>query len=395
MGGIRFRLVPPRDTLAVKDYERSARRALPDMVWAYISSGAEDLSTLNDNVNAYKAWHLPQRALAGVPDVSLATTIASVDLSTPILLAPTGLTGLTHWQGEIAAARAAERRGTRAIISMAASYLPEEVAAATEQRHFFQLYPWRDPEGDGYRLVDSTVDRVEELGYRALFVTVDAPTVGNREIERRRGIGIEPVLTPRRLLDAARRPRWSYRFIRHRRFGIRLLTPHSGIRHALSAARRQLQLMTPDFDWIDLQRLRRRWDGPLFVKGLLDPVDAVRARDLGVDGVVVSNHGGRQLDGARPTLEALPAIAEAVGDNCQVLLDGGIRRGSDIVKALCLGADAVLIGRAYLYGLAVDGQCGVEAVLDVLREEVVRVMTFMGVADVRELSASHLIPRQR
>lgn len=392
MARMTFRLTAPRDTLSVRDLEASARRALPDMVWAYVNSGAEDLVTLTGNVDAWQSWRLPQRVLTGVDEITLATRLAGVDVDLPVLLAPTGLTGLTHWQGEVAAARAAEARGTRAVLSMAASYLPEEVVAATRQRHHFQLYPWRDEAQDPYRLVDATIDRVAGLGFTSLFVTVDTPIPGNREVERRRGIGIDPVLTPRRILDAARRPRWSLGFLRHRRVGIRLLTPNHGLRHALRAADRHAQLLSPHFDWASLEHVRRRWDGPLYVKGILDPDDALRAVDSGADGIVVSNHGGRQMDSALATGHALGPVVDAVGGRCEILVDGGIRRGADIVKALCLGADGVLIGRAYLYGLAVAGQTGVEQVLDVLATEMRRVMTFMGVADVRGLHQGLLLP---
>jgi L-lactate dehydrogenase (cytochrome)/(S)-mandelate dehydrogenase len=389
---VRYRLFQSHTPASVPEFRRAARRALPRMVWSYVDSGAEDLVTLNANRGAFQRWSLRQRVLSGAYPRDLRTQVAGITLDLPVILAPTGATGLTHWTGELGAARAAEAAGTRAVLSTAASYTPEEVARGTTADHFFQLYPWTDDSGDSRALSQSIINRVRASGFHALFLTVDVPVPGNREVEKRRGLTLPPVLTPARMLNAALRPRWWVPFVRHRRFGSRLLF-HEGD-SAVASTERTFNLLRPDLSWDDLAWVRERWDGPLYIKGILDPDDAERAVDLGAEGVVVSNHGGRQLDGAIASLDALPGIAARVGDRAQVLLDGGIRRGADVVKALCLGADAVLIGRAYLYGLAARGPAGVTGVLEILRAEMTRTMTMMGVGSVAELGPGHLLPAE-
>lgn len=389
-GGLRFRLSGGRHLLSVDDYRRAARRALPAMVWDYVDGGSDDLSTVRRNQEAFGEWELVPRVLVGVETVDTSATIGNVALDLPILLAPTGLSGLCNWQGEVAAARAAERVGTRAVVSTAASYSPEEIAAATTASHFFQLYPWASTD-DGRELSASFIDRARDSRFSALVVTVDTATMGHREGEIRRGLGIPPTLTPGRIIEAAAHPRWTYGFLRHRRVSARLIEDRSGAAAGVRSVRTQLRMMRPDLRWEDLTWIRSRWEGPLFVKGVLDPVDARRAIELGADGVIVSNHGGRQLDTAQASLRALDRIAAYLGSAAPVLMDGGVRRGTDVVKALCLGARAVLIGRPQLYGLAVGGQAGVEGVLSLLRAELVRAMMLLGVRSVGELDRSRLV----
>jgi L-lactate dehydrogenase (cytochrome)/(S)-mandelate dehydrogenase len=239
--------------------------------------------------------------------------------------------------------------------------------------------------------MDSMLDRARDAGYRTLVVTVDVPVQGNRTGERRTGMGHPPILTPRRIADAAIRPAWWYGLLRHRRMTMRNLTATRGAAGAVESVTLQQRRMRPDLNWGDVASLRARWDGPFLVKGVLEPQDAVLAVDhVGATGVVVSNHGGRQLNGAAASLDALPGIADAVGDRATVLLDGGIRSGTDVVTALALGADAVMVGRPYLYGLAVAGDAGVEAVLTVLAEETRKALTLMGVASVTDLTRAHV-----
>jgi isopentenyl diphosphate isomerase/L-lactate dehydrogenase-like FMN-dependent dehydrogenase len=357
------------------------------MVWAYVDGGAEDMTTLRDNRSAFARWSLRQRVLTGLPPgEDLGVEVGGVPLDLPILLAPTGMTGLTHWQGELGAAQAAERAGTRLVLSSAATYSLEELGAGTEADHWFQLYPWRDKE-----LMGSLLTRAANAGMRTLFVTVDVPVHGNRELEQRHGVSTPPVLTPLRVLDAAVHPRWWYGFLRYQRVSLANMADDVGWSQAVATVRKQAGLLRPDLGWADLEWLREQWTGPMFVKGILDPDDAARAIDAGADGVVVSNHGGRQLDGVPASLDALPAIAAAVGDRGQVLLDGGIRRGTDVVKAMCLGASAVCIGRPFLYGLAVRGPDGVSDVLNILRTEIARTLRLMGARRVAELDRSWLI----
>ena len=387
MSAFTYKLSSRPGPITVEDYRLRARRALPDMVWAYIDYGAEDLETLRANREAFRRYMLKTKVLTGNEAKDLAVTIGGQQISLPVLFAPTGLVGLSHWTGEVGAAQAAERSGTLAIVSTAGSYSFEEVAAGTERNHFFQLYPWVDQ-----NTTHSMMKRAKNAGYVGMFVTVDVPILGNRESERKRGMGNPPVVTPARVLNAAVRPRWWVNLLKHQRISIRNLVETGGARAAVSSLRSQYRLMRPELNWDDFAWMREHWDGPLFIKGVLDADDADRAVGLGADGVVVSNHGGRQLNFAVGALDALPAIAKRVGGRAQVLVEGGIRRGSDVVKALCLGADAVCIGRPYLYGLATAGPAGAEHIVDIFREEITRAMTLMGVAKVADLDETWLLP---
>ena len=373
---------------SVGDYRRAARRALPPMAWAYLDGGAEDERTLRRNRDAFAAWGLRQRVLARVADPDVRVEVAGTSLSLPVLLAPTGLTGFSHWHGELGAARAAERCGTRAVVSNGATYSLQEIADGTAERHWFQLYPW----GNNRAHMREMLGRAEAAGYHALFVTVDVPVYGHRETELRRGMAIPPALTARRLAECALKPRWTYRLARHRRFTLRNLVEGTGVRAAVESVQLQTAYLYPDMGWDDLDWVRSQWPGPVYVKGIMDAEDAETAVSLGVDGLVVSNHGGRQLESGVGTLDVLPQIVDAVGARAEVLLDGGVRRGTDIVKALALGARAVLIGRPFVYGLAVAGTEGVVAVLELLRAELVRTLQLMGCRSVDELDRDALLP---
>jgi L-lactate dehydrogenase (cytochrome)/(S)-mandelate dehydrogenase len=363
------------------------------MVWAYLEGAAEDQVTLKANREAFSDWALRARVLSGTARVNLRSTVAGVELELPVLLAPTGLTGLVHSRGELAAARAAERAGSALLLSTGASYSLEEVSVAAEGRRLFQLYPWARRNGGTRELSISLMERAIRCGYSGLVVTVDAPAIGNREEERRNGMGLPPVLTPVRVMQTTAHPRWAWGLLTRRRVSARNLVAEGAGSDALSSIQVQYQLIRPDLVWEDLSWIREVWTGPLLVKGILDPADAEQAVNIGAEGVIVSNHGGRQLDGALASLEALPGIVARIGDRAQVLIDGGIRRGTDVIKALSLGADAVCIGRSYLYGLACRGEDGVAHVLDILREEMVRAMTLMGCGDIAELGPDWLVNR--
>ena len=394
MSAIAFTLSSRTSPITVADYRERARKALPAMIWAYVDGGAEDELTLRANVDDFDKWALRSRVLTGNEGQGLSAKVGNTALDLPVFLSPTGMTGLIQWTGERAAARAAERVGTRAVISTASSYTVEEIADATSENHFFQLYPWTSVR-TGESLAKKFIDRAHHAGYSALFVTVDVPVTGNREGERKKGMGIPPTLSPSRVLDAARKPRWAYNFLKHQRISSRMLVDERGAAAAVRSAQKQVSLLRPELCWDDLAKIRDLWDGPMYVKGILDPDDAAAAVRLGADGIVVSNHGGRQLDSALSSIEALPAVVDRVGGSggVPVYLDGGIRRGSDVVKALALGATAVGIGRPYVYGLAVGGEDGVAHVLEIFREEIARTLTLMGVRDIAELDRSHIMRR--
>jgi len=400
MGAFRFRLNTGVEPVSVAEWRELARRSVPEVAWSYIDGGADDQVTLGENVTAYAKWRLQQRSLAGIPEPDLAVRVAGIPLSLPVALAPTGASGLAHWTGEPAAARAAEACGTRLVLSTAGSYRVEEVAGATAENHWFQVYPVGARERTG-----ALIDRVRGAGCRALFVTVDVQTLGNREGERRWNFTLPWTVTPGRALHLARHWRWVYQAMRHKRIAAAHFLDEA--RHAASAAaeasesgmveaakskEQLLKLLQPDMNWDDVAWIRDRWDGPMYVKGILHPDDAAHAVDvIGAEGVVVSNHGGRQLDRCLATIDALPAIAARIGDRADVFIDGGIRRGSDVITALALGAKAVFVARPFLYGLAAGGEAGVRSVIEILRDEISRDLILMGCPSVAALDRSWLV----
>ncbi|MFI0372935.1 alpha-hydroxy acid oxidase [Actinomadura sp. 1N219] len=376
----------PSPLLNVDDYQRAARRRLPAMVREYIDGGADDLATLAANRAAFARWEFRPRILTGNQTPDLATTVAGIDLDLPVLLAPVGLSGLAHWRGDVAAARAAERQGTRHILSTASSWTIEEVAAATAKGHFFQLYPHSG------ETAATLMKRAWNAGNRMMMVTADYPVRGNREGERRTGMGPPPVLTPFQALRLCRHRSWTYQALRHGRIPARNLVEGTGVSAAVRSVQiQERHLSQSTLNWDDLAWLRDSWQGRFYLKGVLTPEDAEKATTLGLDGIVVSNHGGRQLDFSPATLDVLPDIVAAAG-NTEILLDGGIRRGTDVVKALALGARAVLIGRPYIYGLTVAGEEGVTQILEIFKTEIERTLTLLGAPSIHALTPTHLRP---
>lgn len=391
----------PSPPVSVEAWRRLARRKLPDLPWAYVDGGADDLVTLEANRAGFRRWRLRQKILTGVDKPDLTKTMAGERLSLPLALAPTGAAGLSHWTAEISTARAAEACGTRLVHGTAASYTLEEVAEATEDNHWFQLYPF------SHRgKVGELLDRAQAAGYTALFVTVDVPVVGNREGERTSGMTQPWTMTPGRVFNMLSHPAWLWNAMRHKRLAaVHYLEPSAALPprpgaaflgaadDAARSAEAQSRYMQADLEWDDLAWMRDRWKGRLYVKGVLDADDAAKCVDeYGAQGVVVSNHGGRQLGNAVASIDALPAIAERIGDRAEVLLDCGIRRGTDVITAMCLGADGVFIGRPYLYGLAAAGEAGVRSVLEIFRAEIERALILMGCPSVESLDRSWLVP---
>jgi isopentenyl diphosphate isomerase/L-lactate dehydrogenase-like FMN-dependent dehydrogenase len=411
---ISLRWRDPATRLSVEDWRQAARRRLPRLAWNYVDGGADDEVTLAANVSGFRRWRLRQRVLTGASAPDLATAMIGETLALPLALAPTGGAGLSHWSGDPAAHRAAEAAGSRAVLSTASVYTLEEVARATQRPQWFQLYPF----GDRAR-VGALLKRAKDAGYSALFVTVDVPVLGNREGERKSGMTAPWTMTPGRLLNMATRPRWVQGVMRHGRLapihyrepqpdGSPPPRPTDLLRGAFSGqvfnaaadaawGTEALQrYMQGDLHWDDLAWMRDQWQGPLYVKGVLDPDDAAKAIDeLGATGVVVSNHGGRQLDRTLASIEALPAIVDRVGGRGEVLFDGGVRRGTDVITALALGATGVMIGRPYLYGLAVSGEAGVAAILEIFRREIARALVLMGCPGAAALDRSWVIGEDR
>lgn len=356
------------------------------MVSDFVEGGAEDELTLERNRHAFAEATLRPRVLVDVSRRTMSTVICGQQLSLPVLLAPTGLARLVHPEGELAAARAAHDAGTVLVVSSASSFSIEQLAAEAGQPLWFQLYPWRDRGVTG-----DLLDRARRAGYHALCVTVDVPAVGGRDRDIRNGFTVPPRVTPRNVLDVLRHPAWTVGLLRGPRITLANLAELGGPSDVVSLARyANEELINPANDWSELAWIRDRWEGPLIVKGVMTADDARRAVAHGVDAVGVSNHGGRQIDGAAASLDALREIADAVEGEVEILVDGGIRRGSDVVKALAIGANACMIGRPFWHGLACAGQAGVRHVLEILASEIDRTLALLGCPDVSALGPEHV-----
>ncbi|MGY1593775.1 alpha-hydroxy acid oxidase [Geodermatophilus sp. SYSU D00708] len=368
----------------VAEVRQLARRRLPRPVFDMVDGGADDELTLARNEAAFREIRLSPRTMADVGAVDPSLELFGRRLSMPVLLAPTGGGRVAHRRAELAVAAAARAQDTVYVQSTVTGYPLEEVARAGGGELWYQLYlpATRDE-------ARAALDRVAAAGYRVLVLTVDTPVFGGRERDRRNGFSLPIRPRPRMLLHGASRPAWAVDFLRGN------LPSRRGGRLSAWATQRQILASPRPVTWDDLAFVRGLWHGPLVVKGVLRPDECARFLDAGVDGLVVSNHGGRQLDGVPATIEALPAIVEAVGGRVDVLLDGGVRRGTDVLKALALGARAVLVGRPYLYGLAAGGQAGVERVLELLRAELVRAMALTGCRGVSDVDAGLLLPPHR
>ena len=366
----------------IEDLRRLARRRLPRAVYDFVEGGAGDEQTVDRNRQAFGRLLFRPKVLVDVSKREQATVVFGDRIETPVLLSPTGMAGLCWPKGEIEAARAAHEAGTIYTLSTHSSCSIEEVAAGAPGPLWFQLYVWQNRD-----LTRSFVERARAAGYRALLLTVDVPVISRRERDLRNGFTVPPRLTARNVLDTLRRVGWVRRVLLGPRLTLANLIGAPGAHRTdivtlAGVANRQVD---PSIAWGDLAWFRSLWSGPLLLKGVLTAADARRAADHGVDGLVVSNHGGRQLEGAPATVEALPEIVDAVGERMEVLLDGGVRRGADVVRALALGARAVMVGRPYLYGLAAGGAAGVRQAIDILAREVDHVLALIGVPRVGDL----------
>ena len=374
----------------IGDLRRAARRRLPRAVFDYIDGGAEDEWTLRANSADFARYAFRPRTLVDVSERDLSTTVLGQSIALPVIMAPTGLTGLFARNGEVAAARAAAARGTIYTLSTMSVLSIEDVAQAAPGPLWFQLYVWRDRE-----ITRSLVQRARAAGYRALVLTVDTAVLGQRERDVRNGFTIPPRVTVSNVLDTLQRVGWIGDMLGGPKitFGNFANTGALGS-DAVSLASFTTQQFDPSLTWKDLDWFRSLWDGPLAVKGILTAEDARLAVEHGVEAIVVSNHGGRQLDFVPSPIEVLPEIVEAVGGRAEVILDGGIRRGSDVVKALALGARACMVGRPFLWGLAAGGQAGAEQALGILRDELDRCLALIGCPRATDLDRTYLRPRQ-
>ncbi len=365
----------------IEDLRVAARRRVPRIFFDYLDGGAFSETTMHANIADFDKVHLEQRVLVNIEKRNLATRFLGSDYAMPLMLAPTGFAGMLAHRGEVQAGRAAKAAGIPLCLSTTSICSMEEVRRDSDVDFHFQLYVFKDR-----GLAELMLERAVKAQAKSLFVTVDATIGGRREKDLRNGFRTSRRPTPGALLDMMTRVRWGLDMLRGPwpLFGNFTDVPGAGkdiMAQALFVGRQ----LDPTLTWADLAWMRKHWKGPMVIKGILSVEDAQRAVDQGADGIVVSNHGGRQLDGARSSIAVLPEIAKAVGHKTEVLFDGGIRRGSHIVKALALGARACLIGRTYLYGLGAGGQAGVTRALDLLRFEMDVTMALMGVTDVDQL----------
>ena len=379
-------MMSPVRAVNIEDLHLIARKRLPRVVYDYLAGGAEDEVTLRANRAAFRRLYFRPRVLKG-GEVDTSCTLFGQHYSAPFLIGPVGLNGLFWKDGDLCAARAAAATGIGFTLSSASNHSLEQVAGLVAGPKWFQLYPWGKPEFSARLL-----QRAAASGYEAIVLTVDSLVPGKRERDLRHGFAHKVDMAPRIILDGLMHPRW-LASVWLRRGMPRLenladFLPSGATANQMADFTRQQR--NPRFDWDDVKRIRESWDGPLLLKGVLSVEDALQARAIGLEGVVISNHGGRQLDGAPATLAVLPEIAEALDEEAVVLIDGGIRRGSDVAKALSLGADAVLLGRAALYGLAAGGEAGVAKALAILQDEFARTMRLLGCNSVADLSRACL-----
>jgi L-lactate dehydrogenase (cytochrome) len=354
----------------VAELRALARQRLPRAVFDYVDGGAWDEVTLRRNERDFEAFTIRPRVLVDVPDVDLSTTVLGQPVSLPIVGAPTGLTGLVNQLGELAVARALHAAGAIYTLSIAGSYSVEEVAAAAPGRTWCQVYFWRDR-----GIVRDFVERARAAGYLALVLTVDVQRAGPRERDSRNGFSMPPRVTLRSALEAVTRPRWTASFVSRPRLFAAQVAGRTGGAPMSQFINEQFE---PSVSWAELEWLRDVWQGPLLVKGILRPDDARLVVDAGASGVIVSNHGGRQLDHTPSAIQSLRPIVEEVGGEAEVILDGGIRRGTDILKALGLGARACMVGRALVYGLAGGGYAGTRRAVEILESELRLAMALAG-----------------
>jgi len=381
---------PTWDTVAnIEDLREIAKRRVPRTFFEYVEAGSYDELTLRANRAALDAMELRQRVMTDVSSRIKATSIVGEPVSLPIVLAPAGLTGALYPNGEICAARAAQACGVPFCLSTMSVCSIEDVAAAVDKSFWFQLYLMKDR---GFSR--SLIERARSARCPTLVLTMDLHVEGQRTADVHNGLGIPPRLTLANVIDIATHPRWVFGMLRSKEFtfgNLKDAIRDSGNLGAMSEwVERQFD---PSFDGRDVEWVRKLWPGKLIVKGILDPKDAEIAVAAGADAVLVSNHGGRQLDGAPSTVEAFPQIRDAVGDRTELLFDSGIRSGLDLLKALALGARACFVVRAYLYGLGAGGEAGVRKSLSLISEELDSGMALTGVTDVKMVARDVLVPR--
>jgi L-lactate dehydrogenase (cytochrome) len=378
----------PQVITNIEDLRVLAQQRVPRMFYDYADSGSWTESTYRANESDFAKIKLRQRVAVNMEGRSTATKMIGIDCKMPVAIAPTGLTGMQHADGEILAAQAAEKFGVRFTLSTMSICSIEDVAARTMQPFWFQLYVMRDRD-----FIERLIDRAKAAKCDALVLTLDLQILGQRHKDLKNGLSAPPKLTVANILNMMTKPRWCMGMLGtpRRQFG-NIVGHVKGVSDMANLSAWTAEQFDPQLNWGDVEWIKKRWGGKLIIKGIQDVEDAKRAADSGADALIVSNHGGRQLDGAQSSIEALPAIAAEVGSRIEVHMDGGIRSGQDVLKAWALGARGTYIGRAFLYGLGAMGGEGVTKALQIIHKELDLTMAFCGRTKIADVDRSILLP---
>jgi L-lactate dehydrogenase (cytochrome) len=372
----------------IEDLRVLAKRRVPRMFYDYADSGSWTESTYRANQEDFQKIKFRQRVAVDLNNRTLQSTMVGLPVAMPVAIAPTGLTGMQHADGEILAARAAEKFGIPFTLSTMSICSIEDVAAHTTKPFWFQLYVMKDRE-----FINRLIDRAKAARCSALVLTLDLQVLGQRHKDLRNGLSAPPRLTIANILNMATKPRWCLGMLgTKRRFFGNIVGHATSVSDMSSLSSWTSQQFDLGLSWKDVEWIKQRWGGKLIIKGIMDQADARLAVNSGADALIVSNHGGRQLDGAQSSIGALPAIVDAVGSQIEVHLDGGVRSGQDVIRAIALGARGVYIGRPFLYGLGAMGEQGVTRCLDIIRNELDITMAFCGLRDIRQVDKSILLP---
>jgi L-lactate dehydrogenase (cytochrome) len=375
----------------IEDLRVLAERRVPRMFYDYADSGSYTEATYRANESDFSKIKLRQRVAVNMDNRTTKTKMIGEDVAMPVAIAPTGLTGMQHADGEILGAKAAEKFGIPFTLSTMSICSIEDVAEHTSKPFWFQLYVMRDRE-----FTENVIDRAKAAGCSALVLTVDLQLLGQRHKDLKNGLSAPPKLTIANMINMATKPRWGLGMLGTSRRTFRNIVGHAkGVDDISSLNSWANEQFDPQLNWKDLEWIKKRWGGKIILKGIIDPEDAKMALKVGADALVVSNHGGRQLDGALSSISALPAIIDAVGDKIEIHMDGGIRTGQDVLKAKALGAAGTYIGRAFLYGLGAMGEQGVTTALDIIQKELDITMALCGLRDVNDLSRDVLLMPDR
>jgi len=380
-----------KDCHNFEDFRKLAKKKLPSPIFHYIDGGADDEVTLRRNTESFNDCDLVPNILAsvGVPDLS--TTIFGKKIDMPIFLSPAAMQRLFHHEGDMASARAAEKFGTFYSMSSMGNNTIEEVSNISKGPKLFQLYVHKDQS-----ITDDLIDRSKNSGFDAMCLTVDTLVAGNREKDHKTGFTTPPKLTLQSLMSFAMSPEWVFNYLTHKKFELANVSKKTdkGTNISKSVIEYINEQYDPAMNWKDAEYCVKKWNGPFALKGVMSVEDAKKAIDIGCTAIMISNHGGRQLDGSRSPFDQIKAISDAVGDKLEIILDGGVRRGTHVLKALAAGATACSFGKMFLFSLSAGGQKGVEKLLQNMKDEIYRNMVLMGCKSIKELDSKKLISRK-